>query len=75
MTLNKLHLSWKRLKKSEQAKVTPRIEKYEGKTWRQYYTFIDNCITTFHYKPILAFTEKDKIMFAITSMDRKIKEL
>ena len=29
----------------------------------------------FRYKPILAFTEKDKILFAITCMNRKIKEL
>ena len=29
----------------------------------------------FCYKLILAFTEKDKILFAITRMDRKIKEL
>ena len=41
-SLDKLHLSQKCLKESEQAKVTPRIEKYEGKTWRQYYTFIGN---------------------------------
>ena len=41
----------------------------------QYYTFVDNCITAFCYKPILALTEKDKILFAITRMDKKIKEL
>ena len=29
----------------------------------------------FRYKPILALIEKDKILFAITCMDRKIKEL
>ena len=72
---NKLYLSQKRLKESEQAKNTPKIEKYERKTWSQYYTFVDNCITAFRYKPILALTKKDKILFAITHMNRKIKEL
>ena len=36
---------------------------------------MDNCITAFRYKPILALTKKDKILFVITSMDRKIQEL
>ena len=60
---------------SKQAKDTPKIEKYKRKTWRQYYTFVDNCITAFRYKLILALIEKNKILFAITRMDRKIKEL
>ena len=30
---------------------------------------------TFRYMPILALTKKDKILFAITRIDRKIKEL
>ena len=72
---DKLHLSQKHFRESEQAKDTPKIEKYEGKTWRQYYTFVDSCITAFCYKPILAFTKKDKILFAITRMDRKIMKL
>ena len=74
-SLERLQLSWKRLKESEQAKDTPRIKKYEEKSWKQYYIFVDNCITAFCYKPILALTKKDKILFAITRMDRKIKEL
>ena len=72
---DKLHLFRKRLRESEQAKDTSKIEKYEGKTWKQYYTFVDDCITAFRYKPILVLTEKNKILFAITRMDRKIKEL
>ena len=40
MSSNKLHLSQKCLEESEQAKDTPKIEKYEGKTWRQYYTVV-----------------------------------
>ena len=66
---------WKCLKESKKAKNTPKIEKYERKTWRQYYTFVDNCNTAFRYKPILAFTKKDKVLLAITRMERKIKEL
>ena len=73
--LDKLHSPWKRLRESEQAKDTSRIKKYKKKTWKQYYTFVDNCITAFCYKPILAFTKKDKILFAIKRMDRNIKEL
>ena len=75
MSSDKLHLSSKRFRESEQVKDTPKIKKYEGKTWRQYYTFVDNCITVFRYKPILALTKKNKILLAITRMDRKIKEL
>ena len=48
---------------------------YEEKTWRQYYTFVGNCIMAFRQKPILALTKKNKILFAITHMDKKIKEL
>ena len=75
MCSDELHFSWKRLRESEQTKDTPKIKKYKGKTWRQYYTFVDNCITAFRYKPILALTKKDKILFAITRMDKKIKKL
>ena len=75
MSLDKLHLFRKRFRESEQFKDTPEIEKYEGKTWRQYYTFVDDCIMAFRYKLILAFIKKNKILFAITRMDKKIKEL
>ena len=75
MSLDKLYFSQKHLKESKQAKDTSRIKKYEGKTWRQYCIFVDNCIMAFCYKPILAPTKKNKILFAITCMDKKIKKL
>ena len=40
MFSNKLFLSRKLLKEFERAKDTSKIEKYEGKTWKQYYAFV-----------------------------------
>ncbi|KAI9782978.1 MAG: hypothetical protein M1816_001637 [Peltula sp. TS41687] len=60
--------------KADRAKQVPPLPEYHGKNWAEYYSYTSQMEVNCEYKPSIAPTERDKVLYAALPCSKLIKD-